>query len=61
MGLTEIMKSKGVTSQMMADATGLKKQTIDSYRRKDREPSLSAGLKIADYLGIDPHELLDNE
>ena len=59
--LKEIMKEKNVTSQALADATGISKRTIDEYRSTRRkEPSLSNGLKIADALGIDPHKLLDD-
>lgn len=56
--LREIMTKKGITSQLLAEQTGISKRTIDEYRSSRRkEPSLSNGLKIADALGIDPHEL----
>ena len=55
----EIMKKKSVTSQQLSEMTGIKKQTIDSYRPpRMKEPSLSNGIKIADALGVDPHELI---
>ena len=55
------MKERKMTSQRLSDLTGIKKQTIDSYRPpRQKEPSLSNGLKIADALGIDPHELFSN-
>ena len=57
--LSEIMKEKGMTSQQLSDLTGISKRTIEEYRgSRKKEPSLSNGLKIADALGIDPHELL---
>lgn len=57
--LKEIMQEKNITSQALADLTGISKRTIDEYRSARRkEPSLSNGLKIADALNIDPHELL---
>lgn len=58
----DIMKKKNVTSQQLSDMTGIKKQTIDSYRPpRMKEPSLGNGLKIADALGVDPHELIKKE
>lgn len=60
--LSEIMRSKGMTSQQLSDLTGISKRTIEEYRgSRKKEPSLSNGLKIADALGIDPHELLKKE
>ena len=57
--LKEIMQERNITSQALADLTGISKRTIDGYRSARRkEPSLSNGLKIADALNIDPHELL---
>lgn len=61
MKLTEIMKEKKVSSVELSERTGIKKTTIENYRQERRDPSLRNGLKIADALGIDPHELLDNE
>lgn len=57
--LKEIMQERNITSQALANLTGISKRTIDEYRSARRkEPSLSNGLKIADALNIDPHELL---
>lgn len=56
--LREVAKKLGVTSQEIADKTGIPKTTINEYRTRRKEPSLSNGLKIADALGIDPHDLL---
>ena len=57
--LKEVMSELNVTSQLLSERTGIPKRTIDEYRSKRRkEPSLSNGLKIADALGIDPHELI---
>ena len=48
------MQDLKMTSQKLADKTGISKRTIDEYRSSRRkEPSLSNGLKIADALGID--------
>lgn len=59
--LREICNEKGITSKELAEKTGIPKQTIDEYRTRRKEPSLSRGLKIADALGIDPHELIKGE
>lgn len=59
--LKEICNDKKVTSQELADRTGIPKRTIDEYRSRRKEPSLSNGLKIADALGVDPHELIKEE
>lgn len=58
--LADIMKEKDITSQQLADMTGIPKQTIDQYRSgRRKEPSFSNGLKIATALGVDPYRLLD--
>lgn len=56
--LDEVMKSLNVTSKALAEKTGISQRTIEAYRIGRREPSLSAGLKIADALNVDPHRLL---
>lgn len=56
--LKEILKERKITSQELSDMTGIPLGTISEYRSNRRkEPSLSNGLKIADALHIDPHEL----
>ena len=60
--LSEVMKEHGVTSQELSEMTGISKRTIDEYRSERRKmPSLVNGLKIADALGINPHELIKDE
>lgn len=60
--LKEIMEEKKVTSQALADKTGISKRTIDEYRgARRKEPSLSNGLKIAQALEIDPRELIKKD
>lgn len=60
--ISEMMEKKGVTSQTLAEKTGIPKRTIDEYRSaRKKEPSFTRGLLIADALGVEPHELLDNE
>lgn len=60
--LKEIMEEKKITSQALADKTGISKRTIDEYRgARRKEPSLSNGLKIAEALGVDPRELMKKD
>lgn len=60
--LSKLMKEKCITSQQLSELTGISKRTIDEYRgSRKKEPSLSNGLKIADALNVDPHELLEGE
>lgn len=59
MKLDVILKEKEVTTAKLAELTGISKRTLDEYRCGRRsQPSFENGLKIADALGIDPHELL---
>ena len=56
--LAEVMKEKNITSQELSDKTGIPKRTIDEYRSSRRkDPSLSNGLKIANALDVDAHDL----
>lgn len=58
--ISEVMQEKGVTTEKLSLATGIPKTTINEYRSsRKKEPSLSRGLKIADALGVDPHDLLE--
>ena len=60
--LNEIMKDRKITSRELSEKTNIPKRTIDEYRgARRKEPSLSNGLKIADALGIEPHELIREE
>ena len=61
--LNKIMSAKKVSSKDLALMTGLPKQSIDAYRRlkNPRMPSFDVGMRIADALGVDPHELLGSQ
>lgn len=60
--LSDIMKEKNITSQELAEKTGIPKRTIDEYRgSRKKEPSLSKGLKIADALNVDPRDLVKED
>jgi len=57
MGFRENLKAELTNSDMLvkelAKLSGIKKQTIDSYlREKNNIPSVEAGLKIAQALGV---------
>lgn len=59
--LKEIMEEKKITSQALADKSGIPKQTIDQYRSGRREPSFTNGIIIAQALGVDPRELIKED
>lgn len=59
MRIAEICKEKGMTSKQLAELSGIPLNTLNQYRQGLREPSLSRGLKLADALGVDPHELFE--
>ena len=55
------MKKRGVTTQQLSERVGINKRTLENYRSGRRQMSLETGLRIADALNADPHELLDGE
>ena len=60
--LREILEERNITSQALADKTGIPKQTIDQYRSgRRKEPTFSNGLKIAQALSVDPRELIKED
>ena len=60
--LKEILEERNITSQALADKTGIPKQTIDQYRSgRRKEPTFTNGLKIAQALGVDPRELIKED
>lgn len=60
MRLSETMKKKGMTTRQLADATGISKRTLESYRTGRREPGFRAGLLIARALEVDPFSLIND-
>lgn len=48
---------RGYTQEALADAVGVKKQTISRYENSDREPNIRSAKALADALGV-PLELL---
>ena len=61
MVLNDILLERKMTTEDLAEMTGIQKRTLDGYRIGRREPSLSKGLRIAGALGIDPAELLKRD
>lgn len=59
--LKKIMEEKSITSQALADKSGIPKQTIDQYRTGRREPSFTKGIIIAQALGVDPRDLIKED
>ncbi|MGN0170676.1 MAG: helix-turn-helix domain-containing protein [Lachnospiraceae bacterium] len=60
--LNDVMKKKKITSQALADRSGIPKRTIDEYRSgRRKEPAFSTGLKIAEALEVDPRELIKED
>lgn len=60
MRLSKIMKEKKITTQQLADITGIKKRTLEAYRVGRIEPGFKAGLLIAKALGVNPYDLIDD-
>lgn len=60
MRLSKIMKEKKITTQQLADITGIKKRTLEAYRAGRIEPGFKAGLLIAKALGVNPYDLVDD-
>jgi DNA-binding Xre family transcriptional regulator len=56
--LNKIMVELGWSTQRLANETGISKRTLDHYRDGTRQMNLVNGLKIADALGVDAHELI---
>ena len=59
--LKKVMEEKSITSQALADKTGIPKQTIDQYRTGRREPSFTKGIIIAQALDVDPRDLIKED
>lgn len=59
--LREILKERKITSRELAEKTGIPIRTISEYRGRRKEPSLSNGLKIADALEMDAHDLFGED
>lgn len=51
-------KLKGMTQEQLAVAAGMERSYVSDLERGTRNPSVAALGRIADALGIAPHELL---
>ena len=59
--LKQMIWERNMTVQEFADKAGLSKRTLDPYvsgAKQFRKTQLWFALKVADTLGIDPHELM---
>lgn len=59
-----LLKERNMTVQEFADKAGLNKRSLDVYvsgAKKFDKTQMWFAMKIADTLGVDPHELMENE
>lgn len=52
---------KGLSQTAMAEAVGLKRGNIASYEKELAQPSIENLVKIADYFGIDIHQIVNED
>ncbi|HET8859832.1 helix-turn-helix transcriptional regulator [Marivirga sp.] len=52
---------KGLSQTAMAEAVGLKRGNIASYEKELAQPSIENLVKIADYFGIDIHQIVNDD
>jgi transcriptional regulator with XRE-family HTH domain len=52
---------KGLSQTAMAEAVGLKRGNIASYEKELAQPSIENLVKIADYFGVDIHQIVNEE
>ena len=57
--LKEARIRKNMTQQQVADAVGVKKNTITGYEKNDRQPDVLMLKKLIPVLGISSSELLE--
>jgi transcriptional regulator with XRE-family HTH domain len=56
--LKRVREAQGVSLYWLAHATGLSKQGVINLEAEDADPKLSTLLKLANSLGVSPHDLL---
>ena len=62
MTIKEARQAAGVTQKLLADALGVSQQYVSTLERGEMSPANITAknlLAIADILGVDPHELVD--
>ncbi|WP_295617351.1 helix-turn-helix transcriptional regulator [uncultured Intestinimonas sp.] len=62
MTIKEARQAAGVTQKMLADALGVSQQYVSKLERGEMSPANITAknlLAIADILGVDPHELVN--
>lgn len=62
MTIREARQAAGVTQKLLADALGVSQQYVSKLERGEMSPANITAknlLAIADILGVDPHELVN--
>ncbi len=52
---------KGLSQTAMAESVGLKRGNIASYEKELAQPSIENLVKIADYFGVDIHQIVNDD
>jgi transcriptional regulator with XRE-family HTH domain len=52
---------KGLSQTAMAESVGLKRGNIASYEKQIAQPSIENLVKIADYFGVDIHQIVNDD
>lgn len=55
--IQKILDKKGWSQRRLAEETGIKQRTLDTYKFEDRDPSFTNVCKIADALHVSLDEL----
>lgn len=50
--LKKLRKSKGVTQRMLSEWTGVSFQSISCYERGEKEPGITALIRLADFFNV---------
>jgi transcriptional regulator with XRE-family HTH domain len=56
-----LRSEKGLSQTAMAEAVGLKRGNIASYEKKLAQPSIENLVKIADFFGVDIHQIVNED
>ena len=59
--LMQIREDRGLTSQEIADATGMSAAAVCRYMNGSREPDIGAVFALADYFAVRPESLFGLE
>ena len=56
-----LRSQKGLSQTAMAEAVGLKRGNIASYEKELAQPSIENLVKIADFFGVDIHQIVNDD